>query len=484
MIRERARRADRGRRVPRRRPARRRRRRCSPRSPRRGRCHRAVEPGHLDRADPRACRACATRCATTAAPVVAVSPLVRGAVLKGPTDGVPGVGGAAADERRDRGALRRAARRPRRPTSGPSGVPTLETDVRDAATPTPAAGVAHETLVFARRAARVASRAPMRTVAVLPVKSFGRAKQRLGAAVGGRTAPGSPPRWSATCSRRSARCEALDERGRRDRGAARRRRRRARRARWSSHDPVEAGQSAAAALRRRRPRSRAAPSACCSCPATARRSIRPRSTGAARRLRRRRACVIVPDRHGSGTNALLLDAADVLAPAFGPGSFARHAALAARGRRDRARRAGCRRSSSTSTRRATSPPCAPRSRARPAPRRARARCSRGCARGRLTRDLAPSRCPACRRSGPGDDLAALLRDAAARLPTRPAAGDVLVIAHKVVSKAEGRVRAARRRRAPGRGRAELAAEHGKDPRLVEADPRRDAPSSCAPTAAA
>ena len=39
--------------------------------------------------------------------------------------------------------------------------------------------------------------------------------------------------------------------------------------------------------------------------------------------------VIVPDRHGSGTNALLLDPPTVITPAFGPGSFARHAALAA-----------------------------------------------------------------------------------------------------------------------------------------------------------
>jgi 2-phospho-L-lactate guanylyltransferase len=34
--------------------------------------------------------------------------------------------------------------------------------------------------------------------------------------------------------------------------------------------------------------------------------------------------VIVPDRHGSGTNALLLTAPDVIAPSFGPGSRARH----------------------------------------------------------------------------------------------------------------------------------------------------------------
>ena len=41
---------------------------------------------------------------------------------------------------------------------------------------------------------------------------------------------------------------------------------------------------------------------------------------------------IVPDRHGSGTNALLLSPPDAIGPAFGPDSCARHA--------DRARRAG------------------------------------------------------------------------------------------------------------------------------------------------
>jgi 2-phospho-L-lactate/phosphoenolpyruvate guanylyltransferase len=41
---------------------------------------------------------------------------------------------------------------------------------------------------------------------------------------------------------------------------------------------------------------------------------------------------IVPDRHGTGTNALLLSPADAIGPAFGPDSCARHA--------DRARRLG------------------------------------------------------------------------------------------------------------------------------------------------
>jgi 2-phospho-L-lactate/phosphoenolpyruvate guanylyltransferase len=37
-----------------------------------------------------------------------------------------------------------------------------------------------------------------------------------------------------------------------------------------------------------------------------------------------RSVLIVPDRHGTGTNALLLRPPDVLAPSFGPGSCARH----------------------------------------------------------------------------------------------------------------------------------------------------------------
>jgi coenzyme F420-0:L-glutamate ligase/coenzyme F420-1:gamma-L-glutamate ligase len=61
---------------------------------------------------------------------------------------------------------------------------------------------------------------------------------------------------------------------------------------------------------------------------------------------------------------------------------------------------------------------------------------------------------------PGDDLAALLAQHDLR------SGDVLAIAHKIVSKAEGRiVRLADV--TPGARARELAAEHGKDPRHVE-----------------
>ena len=38
--------------------------------------------------------------------------------------------------------------------------------------------------------------------------------------------------------------------------------------------------------------------------------------------------VVVPDRHGTGTNALLLAPPDAIRPAFGPGSRERHLALA------------------------------------------------------------------------------------------------------------------------------------------------------------
>ena len=67
---------------------------------------------------------------------------------------------------------------------------------------------------------------------------------------------------------------------------------------------------------------------------------------------------------------------------------------------------------------------------------------------------------------PGDDLAALLSAAAARLPGGLGPGDVLAVAHKVVSKAEGRL-VALADVTPGERARALAAEHGKDPRVVE-----------------
>lgn len=62
----------------------------------------------------------------------------------------------------------------------------------------------------------------------------------------------------------------------------------------------------------------------------------------------------------------------------------------------------------------------------------------------------------------GDDLARLVVDAAGQL----ADGDVLAVAHKVVSKAEGRV-VALDDVVPGERARALGEEHGRDPRLVE-----------------
>jgi coenzyme F420-0:L-glutamate ligase / coenzyme F420-1:gamma-L-glutamate ligase len=61
---------------------------------------------------------------------------------------------------------------------------------------------------------------------------------------------------------------------------------------------------------------------------------------------------------------------------------------------------------------------------------------------------------------PGDDLAVLLRDGAYQ------PGDVLVVAHKVVSKAEGALRALQAVTVSERARAP-AREHHKDPRHVQ-----------------
>lgn len=67
---------------------------------------------------------------------------------------------------------------------------------------------------------------------------------------------------------------------------------------------------------------------------------------------------------------------------------------------------------------------------------------------------------------PGDDLAALVGEALARADLVPRDGDVLVLAQKIVSKAEGR-RVALADVEPSEQARALAAEVGKDPRLVE-----------------
>jgi len=65
---------------------------------------------------------------------------------------------------------------------------------------------------------------------------------------------------------------------------------------------------------------------------------------------------------------------------------------------------------------------------------------------------------------PGEDLAALL---AAAAPKGLGDEDVLVVAHKVVSKAEGRARSLAAIE-PGDEAVDFATRHGKDPRVVQA----------------
>jgi len=67
---------------------------------------------------------------------------------------------------------------------------------------------------------------------------------------------------------------------------------------------------------------------------------------------------------------------------------------------------------------------------------------------------------------PGDDLTALIATALEQAALRPIAGDVVVVAQKIVSKAEGRFVDLATVQPSARARA-LGAEIGKDPRLVE-----------------
>ncbi|HEV3185569.1 MAG TPA: coenzyme F420-0:L-glutamate ligase [Xanthobacteraceae bacterium] len=67
---------------------------------------------------------------------------------------------------------------------------------------------------------------------------------------------------------------------------------------------------------------------------------------------------------------------------------------------------------------------------------------------------------------PGDDLAALMATALEQAALRPVAGDIVVVAQKIVSKAEDRFVDLATVEPSARARA-LGAEIGKDPRLVE-----------------
>ena len=324
----------------------------------------------------------------------------------------------------------------------------------------------------------------MRTAAVLPVKSFGRAKQRLGEAVGQPdraelaagmvgdvlAALGAVPELDdvvvVTAEPRAA--EAAREAG--------------------AHviaDPVEAGQSAAAALGVAEAAQRGAGARAARAGGLP--GARPaRGVGAARRPPggggRDRAR---PPRHGherAAADARRTRSRRRSAPA-------RSRATPAAGPR-RAPSCGSptrRRSSSTWTRRATSPRCSGRCVRLPdAAPRTRA----------LLERMAPSRSRAgvtgCRRAAAraaGDPARATTSRRCSRPPPRgsPTPGlaraDVLAIAHKAVAKAEGRVvRLADVTPGPRARGARRRAREGRAAR--RADPVRERRSWCAPTPAA
>ena len=230
------------------------------------------------------------------------------------------------------------------------------------------------------------------------------------------------------------------------------------------HDPDEAGQSAAALRGVRAAVERGRGAGAARARATAPRSS-PAEVARAAGASRGPGVVIVPDRHGAGTNALLIAPPTAVEPAFGPGSFARHAALAhAAGARVRIGRLPSLELDvdTPGDLAALRAALAARVRRRAAHARA-ARRDRLRARG-LTWRSRSTRCRACRRSAPATTSPRCSR----RAPLDPplGAGDVLVVAHKVVSKAEGRLRALAEVEPGERARA-LAAEHGKDPRHVQ-----------------
>jgi 2-phospho-L-lactate/phosphoenolpyruvate guanylyltransferase len=166
----------------------------------------------------------------------------------------------------------------------------------------------------------------VRTAAVLPVKSFAKAKQRLGDAVGGRDREQLAAAMVGDVLAALRQVPGIDEvivvtaeplaaREAEKAGQA------------VVDDPEERGQSAAAnrgidaALARGADRALLVPG---DCPA-----IDPDELGRLLdRATQEPSVVIVPDRHGSGTNALLLTPPGAVAPSFGTGSFARHAARA------------------------------------------------------------------------------------------------------------------------------------------------------------
>jgi 2-phospho-L-lactate guanylyltransferase len=181
----------------------------------------------------------------------------------------------------------------------------------------------------------------MRTAAVLPVKSFARAKQRLGQSVADPLRLELARAMVADVLLALAQSEAIERtivvtredsvaHAARELGAI------------VVDDEIESGQSAAASLGVRRALTDGIERVLCvpgDCPALDPAELNAllggpvpgageRSHGEEQVVEAHAEVVIVPDRHGTGTNGLLLCPPDVIEPSFGPDSCARHQQLA------------------------------------------------------------------------------------------------------------------------------------------------------------
>jgi 2-phospho-L-lactate guanylyltransferase len=173
----------------------------------------------------------------------------------------------------------------------------------------------------------------MRTAAILPVKRFAAAKSRLGASGVGETlrerlaeamvadvllalARSAAIELTILVTREPRVFELADEHGA-----------------LAIDDATESGQSQAVALGVARAMREGFQRALCvpgDCPALDAGELDAMLAAADARVAALGGAdvAIVPDRHGTGTNGLLLTPPDAIAPAFGPGSCERHSALA------------------------------------------------------------------------------------------------------------------------------------------------------------
>ncbi len=168
----------------------------------------------------------------------------------------------------------------------------------------------------------------MRTAAILPVKRFARAKQRLGASVADPLRRELAEAMVADVLLALAHTDSIEQTilvtGERTVADAARAR-----GAIVIEDDDEHGQPAAAALGVAHALAAGIQRVLCvpgDCP-----TLDPAELDALLRVDAHGATpevVIVPDRHGTGTNGLLLTPPDAVSPSFGPGSCERHRALA------------------------------------------------------------------------------------------------------------------------------------------------------------